>query len=135
MTVYNDTLTEDLQASMTHLQQQLVTLLLDITVDDSTFADQIVQALETISASSVFASLGSQFHVTTSELVDVADLVSVLWKNTILENIGQSSSVQESIRRIQLVSELVQIYDSGLSTGVLTCCHCSYPGTSGLPEY
>ena len=46
-------------------------------------------------------------------------MVAILWNNTILENIEQSASEAEVIRRIQLITELVHLYDSGLSKGVL----------------
>ena len=44
-----------------------------------------------------------------SEVIDVADMVAILWNNTILENIEQSASEVEVIRRIQLITELVHL--------------------------
>lgn len=119
MATYNDTLTENITASLTDLQAQGLTLLLDITVADATTSESIANILEAIDLVSVLGTLDSQFHISADEIIDVADLVAVLWNNTLLENITVADTVAEILRYTQLVSELVHLYDSGLSTGVL----------------
>lgn len=119
MATYNDTITEDIEASQTDLQQQNLTLLLAVELDDTSVPETIVQILEAINVTDILGLLGSEFHVSSSDIFNIADMVTVLWQNTILENIENDDSLAGIIRRIQLVTELVNIYDSGLSTGVL----------------
>lgn len=119
MTTYNDTITEDIEASITDLQQQTLTLLLAVEMDDTSTSDLIVNILESIDVADVLGLLGSEFHVLSSDIFDIADMVTVLWQNTISEDIENDDSVAGVIRRIELLTDLVNIYDSGLSTGVL----------------
>lgn len=119
MTTYNDTISEGIEASMTHLQQQTLTLLLAVEMDDTSLAEQVVNILEAINVTDVLGTLSSEFHISSSDIFDIADMVAILWENTILEDIENDDSVAGVIRRIQLVTELVNIYDSGLSSGVL----------------
>lgn len=119
MAIYNDIITEDIEASQTDLQQQNLTLLLAVELDDTSVPETIVQILEAINVTDTLNLLGSEFHVSSSDIFNIADMVAVLWQNTILENIENDDSMAGIIRRIQLVTDLVNIYDSGLSTGVL----------------
>lgn len=119
MTTYNDTISEGISANLTDLQKQTLTLIQAIEMDDTSTSEQITRIFEAIGINDVLNLLGSNFHVSPSEVIDVADMVAILWNNTILENIEQSASEAEVIRRIQLITELVHLYDSGLSKGVL----------------
>lgn len=119
MATYDDTITDGIEASMTDLQQQTLTILLAVELADTNETDLILNILENINVADVLGTLGSQFTVTSSDVFDIADLVSVIWQNTITEGIENDESLAGIIRRIQIVSDLVNIYDSGLSTGVL----------------
>lgn len=119
MASYSDTLTEDISTTITDQVGYSLSLILAIEMDDTSLSSQIINILEAIDVSDILGTLSSEFHVSSSDTFDIADMVAVLWQNTILEDIENDDSVTSIIRRIELLTDLVNIYDSGLSTGIL----------------
>ncbi|MBT8449654.1 MAG: hypothetical protein KJO69_08185 [Gammaproteobacteria bacterium] len=119
MTVYNDTLTDDVTASENFgIITQYTEFLENLTVAESLVSLVITNIFEQVNVLDTLNSVGV-FNVSGVDIFALSDLSAILWQSSILDDITVDEPLSSIIHRIQLVNELVNIYDSSSSTGVL----------------
>ena len=77
MASYSDTLTEDISTTITDQVGYSLSLILAIEMDDTSLSSQIINILEAIDVSDILGTLSSEFHVSSSDTFDIADMVAV----------------------------------------------------------
>ena len=137
MAAYNETITEDVTNSEDLLTGFLHNLLVNInttsafqvmfpvafteamTVDDSALAKQIVRLLEHIDIADVVSAAGSTYHVTRVDIMEIADLSSVLFSHSFLEEITANDTPVGIIKKLQIILDQIKIYEDVSSKGTL----------------